>query len=102
MQVVELEAARFATVLDFCEGLRRAIGAPDWHGSSIGAFIDSMIWGGINALEPPYTIRVRVAWYTPKAVRDEIELLKRCLAEARYEHQLRKRGDVEVVLEIAS
>jgi hypothetical protein len=45
--------------MDFVTALKVAIGAPDWHGSSPDAFVDSMIWHDeINALKAPYTIKI--------------------------------------------
>lgn len=43
---------------DFTSALKAAIGAPGWHGTTAAAFIDSMVAGGINALEPPYVIEI--------------------------------------------
>lgn len=45
--------------MDFVAALRVATGAPDWHGESSDAFVDSMIWHDeINALKAPYTIKI--------------------------------------------
>ena len=58
MQIIQLDASKWKTVLDFCRAILSAIGAPERHGKSLDAFIDSMVWGGINAVEPPYTVRI--------------------------------------------
>ena len=101
MRIIELDAGKWATDLDFYDALLAAVGAPEWHGHSVGALIDSMIWGGINAVEPPYIVRVRNVNYLPQTIIDEIELLKSVLAEARAEFNERNGHDVEVELEIA-
>jgi hypothetical protein len=45
--------------MDFVGALKKAIGAPDWHGDSVDALLDSMIYhDDINALKPPYTISI--------------------------------------------
>jgi hypothetical protein len=100
MRIIELGAGQWAGPLDFYNALLAAIGAPDWHGHSVDALIDSMIWGGINAVEPPYTVKVRNVSCLPKDVIDEIELIKHELAEARAELNSRKGHDIEVQLEI--
>jgi hypothetical protein len=99
LRIIELDAAHWTTALDFYGALRTALGAPEGHGWSIDAFIDSMIWGGINRLEPPYTIRVRGIARSSKDVVDAVMLTKRALAEARAEFRSRKGHDVAVSLE---
>jgi hypothetical protein len=96
MQIVELHANGWATAVDFVNALKKAIGAPDWHGSSADAFLDSMIYhDDINALRSPYTIRISgVANAEPKAqaaVRELAQLIDKYGAPDRG-------GDLEVTL----
>ena len=100
MRIIQLDATKWKTVLDFCRALLAAIGAPEWHGKSPDAFIDSMIWGGINAVEPPYTIRISGTVMLPKDVREYIEVVKQALARGRLDYQRRQGGDVDVGIEI--
>jgi len=102
MQVIELNATKWKTVFDFYGVLLSSIGAPTWHSESPDALIDSMIWGGINAVVPPYTIRILGAAALPKDVFDHIELVKEALERARADHRNRRGADVEVAIEIAS
>jgi hypothetical protein len=96
MQIVELHADDFVTAIDFVNALKKAIGAPDWHGSSVDAFLDSMIYhDDINALRSPYTIRMMGADKAKPEARDAI----RELAEAINRHGAADRGgDLEVTL----
>ena len=55
---IELDAGSWKTTSDFRSALKDTIGAPEWHGGSAAAFLDSIFGGGMNALEPPYLIRV--------------------------------------------
>jgi RNAse (barnase) inhibitor barstar len=96
MRVIELDAKSWSTVLDFYDALLAALGAPPWHGTNIDALIDSMVWGGINSVKPPYTIRVKNLSRSPTYVIKEVELAKRALSEARMDHQARSGGDVDV------
>jgi hypothetical protein len=82
MRIIELDAGKWATDLDFYNALLAALGSPKWHGYSVDALVDSMIWGGINAVEPLYIVRVQNVSRLPKAVVDEIELVKRELARS--------------------
>jgi hypothetical protein len=62
MQLIELHADGWVTAMDFVAALKKAIGAPDWHGDSVDTFLDSMIYHDeINALKAPYTIRIVAA-----------------------------------------
>jgi len=78
-----------------------AIGAPKWHGQSPDALIDSMIWGGINAVGPPYMIRISGIATAPEPVREEVEVVKNVIAEARLDYRQRRGGDAAVSIEIS-
>ncbi len=100
MRIIELDATKWKKVLDFYADILRALEAPEWHGESIDALIDSMIYGRINAIEPPYVVRVLGASALPKDVREHVDIVRDALVEARV--QLRKwhKRDVEVSFEI--
>jgi hypothetical protein len=74
MRSIDLDGSRWNTKADFIAALKEAIGAPEWHGDGLDAFIDSMIWhDDINTLKSPYTIRIDGIASLPKALRSEIE-----------------------------
>lgn len=100
MRTIELNATKWKSVLDFYNALLPAIGAPAWHGKNPNALVDSMVWGGINAVEPPYTIKIVGSAGLPEDVRDQIEVVKEDLAKARIEYHNRCGNDVEVVIQI--
>lgn len=102
MRTIELDAAKWKTVLDFCHALFDAIGAPEVHGMSPDAFVDSMIWGGMNSVEPPYAVLVSDLATAPKEVRDYVELVKEALWEGRVYRKRHNGDDVEVSIEIAA
>ena len=82
MQIVELHADGWVTAIDFMNALKKAIGAPDWHGSSVDAFLDSMIYhDDINALKSPYTIRIGGVEKAKLEAQDAIRLLARLINE---------------------
>jgi RNAse (barnase) inhibitor barstar len=58
MWTVKLDATSWGSVSDFYSALLGAIGAPDWHGRSMDALVDSLVFGGINTLRPPIEIIV--------------------------------------------
>ena len=98
-RVIDLDAERWSNVLDFYSALLEALGAPAWHGKSVDALVDSIIWSGIKAVEPPYKISIRHAAGAPKDVLEEIELAKQALAEHRLEFRARRGHDIDVSLE---
>jgi RNAse (barnase) inhibitor barstar len=102
MQIIELDATKWKTVDDFYDALLASIGAPEWHGRNLNALLDSMIWGGINSLEPPYTIRISGLAKLPKDVRNEVEMAKQDLARGRTDYQSLRGGDIEVGMETDS
>jgi hypothetical protein len=96
MQIVELHADGWVTATDFANALKKAIGTPDWHGSSVDAFLDSMIYhDDINALKSPYTIRIAGVDKAKPEAQDAIRLLARLINE----HGLLDFGtDLEVTM----
>ena len=102
MQTIELNAANWKTVLDFYHAVFAAVGAPKWHGESPDALIDSMIWGGINAIDPPYKIKIPGLGSVPKDVYEHVDLVKRAVADARTEYCRRRNADIDVSIETAA
>ena len=100
MQIIELDAKKWKSILDFYNALLGAIGAPEWHGKSPDALVDSMVWGGINTVEPPYTVRISGLSTVPKEVRDGVELAKEMLARGRNYRKRHNGDDAEVAIEI--
>jgi len=100
MRIIELRAETWRSVLDFYRALLQAVEAPAWHGEGLDAAIDSIVWGGINGVEPPYTVRVIGTTALPAEVREEVELLARYIAEHREDHRRLHDKDVEVALEL--
>jgi hypothetical protein len=98
MQIVELHADGWVTALDVVNALKKAIGAPDWHGSSVNAFVDSMVYDDdINALKSPYTIKISGVDKAKPEAQEEI----RCLVQVINEHSASDRGsELEVTLRI--
>ena len=99
MRIIELDATKWKTTSDFYDALLAAIGAPRGHGRSPDALIDSMIWGGMNAVEPPYTVRILGTAALPTDVRDYVDEAKQLLAKGRRFYQHSRGNDVEVAIE---
>jgi hypothetical protein len=102
MRFIDLDATKWKTTLDFYNALLAAIGAPKGHGLSPDALIDSMVWGGMNSVEPPYTVRISGTASLPKEVRDDVEEASKFLEEGRKDYQRSRGGDVDVAIEVVS
>jgi hypothetical protein len=98
MRTIEIDAAPCGSVKAFCALLKTEIRALPGHGDSIEAFVDSMVWGTMSELPPPYLIRVRGLNGGPIA--DFVKALSAALGQARLEHQARRGEDVEVILRL--
>jgi hypothetical protein len=100
MRIIELGVEEWQSVLDFYHALLKALDAPEWHSEGINAAVDSIVWGGINGVQPPYTIRVVGTAKLAPEIRQEIELLAKEIAEHREDHRRWRKKDVEVALEL--
>lgn len=100
MRYIELNSTNWKTKLDFYRDILAALGAPKWHGESIDCMIDSMVWGGINTVHPPYIVRIRGMNRLPEAIRQTIETLDKEIAKQRADHLRWHKKDVEVEFEL--
>ena len=55
---LRLDASDWRNALDFYDAILDALEAPPWHGRSPDALVDSVVWGGMSGLQPPYRIVV--------------------------------------------
>jgi hypothetical protein len=73
MRIIKLDASQWNTPADFYSAILLSLKAPDWHGKSVNALIDSMVYGGINGIEPPYKIWLVGTAGLPEKVRGQID-----------------------------
>ncbi len=99
---INRDAARWTTVLDFYDAILKEIGAPDWHGQSIDGLVDSMIWGSINAVDPPYVVRIHNLQAAPDDVREYVRSAQSYIVQGREEFSQQEEHDVEVSIDIVS
>lgn len=79
MRVIELDAQSWKSYEDFAVALRTALGSPKGHGLSVEAFLDSMVWGGMNEVNPPYKIVIKNTKHLSKKIADAIDDLRQSL-----------------------
>ena len=98
MKTIEIDVAACRNPKEFGRVLQEAILALPGHGSSIESFVDSMVFGTMSELSPPYTIVVTGDLKPP--VRAFAADLSNAIGQARLERRTRRGDDVEVILKV--
>lgn len=101
MKTITIDGEGWETGLDFYRDLLLALGSSlAWHGASIDAFIDSMVYGGMLPIEPPYEVVVENLG--SEEVRKDVQDLADALSEAQ-QWRLKHEGSAsEVRLRLAT
>lgn len=100
LHTIELDAGSWKTAQDFRLALKAAIGAPEWHGEIVGAFLDSIFGGEMNTLKPPYVIKVVNTANLVPEVKEMVSDFSSAIAEMRARRLARIGEDIAVRLEI--
>ncbi len=99
MRIIDIDASGWKTPLDFYRAIYAGIEAPEDASRSINALLEYMVWGDMDAIEPPYIVRISGLDKAPAAVVEDVEYTKNAVAEARAEFNRRNGHDVEVSIE---
>ena len=102
MKKITLDASSWTTTLDFYHAIFAELGSPGWHGTNPNALTESMVWGEINKIEPPYKIEVVTTKGLPASTRVELDTIAKGIAMAREDFKRRRGEDVDVSFEIVS
>ena len=100
MNVIEIDASRCWNRKEFARLLQVTIQALPGHGSSAEAFVDSMVFGTMSELSPPY--RIVVLGELRPEVRAFAADLSNAIGQARLERRTRRGDDVEVSLKVGA
>jgi hypothetical protein len=100
MLLIQLDAKGWKSPTDFLQSLARALGSCEGHGMSPDAFVDSMIWGGINSVESPYTVQISNLNDAPKEVADYVSLMISAIRKGRQDRFQRRGEDIEVSISV--
>ena len=85
MQEIVLSGAHWTTPDDLYNALLPSLGAPDWHGHNLDALWDSITRGGINLVNPPFTVRITGVAVMPPNCKALVDRFVALLSEARAE-----------------
>src|SRR5579872_15193 len=101
MKTITVNAKTFTNPVKFFAGVLKTLGAPDWHGLSINAFVDTMIWHPeVHSIRPPYLLRVEKIELMPNEVRTAATTLRDAIKRARADHIALTGRDVPVAIEL--
>lgn len=98
MRTIQLDASHWNDKDDFYDSILVSLEAPPWHARSVDGLIDSVIFGGINGIEPPYELRIVGTSKANAKVLEELDFLKRAFEVARREYNDLHGHDPEVWL----
>ena len=94
MREVAFSTAGWEKLDDLYVSFLRAVGAPSWHGHNLDAVLESITRGSINAIDPPYRIRISGIRDTPAECKELLDSFIALLEEAKAEGT-----PIEVVLD---
>lgn len=100
MNTIEINASGCWNRKEFAKLLQETIQALPGHGSSVEAFVDSMVFGTMSELSPPY--RIVVLGDLRPEVRAFAADLSNAIGQARLERRTRRGDDVEVSLKVGA
>jgi hypothetical protein len=92
MMVFDLDAAEWKGTDDIYSAILAAVRAPDWHGHSTDALVDSMVYGDINEIDPPYSFEI----HNTKGISNEILEHLKLIESTLRRHSLEISGGREV------
>ena len=99
-RIITVDASGWTRSRDIYDAILPLLGAPVWHGDNMNALTESIVWGEINAVEPPYVLRIHGTATLPPDVAEELGWLKEGVTDGRAEFNVRRGHDVDVDVEL--
>ncbi len=82
IQEIVIDGMGWTSIVEFSSALKLFLRSPSWHGDSIDAFIDSIVYGSMNEIEAPFRIRLINAQGWPEELRRHVREYIDCIAVA--------------------
>lgn len=79
--LLELDGSNWKSIDDVYNSLFATLGSPAWHGRNFDALNDSIVTGGINAVEVPYRLLIGGLRAAPPEVRDFVSQLSTFISD---------------------
>lgn len=96
---IDIDVNNCSTIVQFIDKLLLKLGAPQGHGKSVDALIDSMIYGEMNAIEAPYTVRIHNLETATPELRRDLNILSKYIIDAGDERLNSEGVDMRVKFE---
>lgn len=100
MLVIKLDATGWRSFRDFYDALKAALGSCEGHGDSVDAWIDSIIYGGMNAVEAPYVVQITGTTNCEATLKEELVAFSEAIIGARAWKLKHYGTDVDVSFRI--
>lgn len=68
MKILDIDASTWRSEDDFFIAIKRALGAPDWHGHNLNALVDSIVVGDMNEINLPFRLSIHNISKAPEEV----------------------------------
>ena len=95
---IDIDASGRTRSRNIYDAILPLLGAPAWHGRNMDALTESIVWGKLNAVEPPYVLSIHGTVNLPPDGAEELDWLKEEVTDGRAEFNLRRGHDVDVEL----
>jgi len=82
MKIIKIEACDWKSIDDFYVSIKRSLMSPSWHGDNINALIDSIVYGDINGVTPPFKVIIVGLAGADSEVRSHVMMAAQYLTEA--------------------
>ena len=102
MKKIIIDASDWKTGQDFYNAMFSSLGSPNWHGTNVNALVESMVWGEINKVEPPFRVEIVATKHLPASIMQELTWTAEGVVSARADRKRRWGEDVKVSFQIMS
>ena len=99
MKVIHLDGTNWSKALDFFNALAEALQVIPGHGRGFDAFEDSVFYGGMSVVEPPFEIVVENC---PAFAKHDVETMSQGWGEQRAWRKEHYGDDVEAIITLKS
>ena len=100
VRVIRVDASKWMQPSDVDQAFKVALRSPAWHGNGGDAWIDSMIYGGMNEIDPPFRIEIDGTEEFDKATLYYLMLLQCMIGYARLEKKNNTGVDTDVSIAV--
>jgi len=95
MKIIELDGANWSSSHNFFDALATSLKVVPWHGRGFDAFEDSVFYGGMSEVEPPFKV---IVFNCPAFAEKDVEQMATGWARQRESKRSYDGEDVEATI----